>query len=162
MNIVLIRVDDRLIHGQILESWLPYLKAQCIVVANDLLAEDSFQMAILSMAVPERIKLRMVSVDSVGELNSDLELSGKTSLVIVSSVLDAYRIIQNGISAGRINLGNMRSSGADKQLMYSFWVRQKDIVMLKEIITQGIFVNLQSVPREKEIDIKDILNTLGE
>ena len=162
MNIVLIRVDDRLIHGQILESWLPYLKAQCIVVANDLLAEDSFQMAILSMAVPERIKLRMVSVDSVGELNSDLELSGKTTLVIVSSVLDAYRIIQNGISAGRINLGNMRSSGADKQLMYSFWVRQKDIVMLKEIITQGIFVNLQSVPREKEIDIKDILNTLGE
>ena len=162
MNIVLIRVDDRLIHGQILESWLPYLKAQCIVVANDLLAEDSFQMAILSMAVPERIKLRMVSVDSVGELNSDLELSGKTTLVIVSSVLDAYRIIQNGISAGKINLGNMRSSGADKQLMYSFWVRQKDIVMLKEIITQGIFVNLQSVPREKEIDIKDILNTLGE
>ena len=162
MNIVLIRVDDRLIHGQILESWLPYLKAKCVVVANDLLAEDSFQMAILSMAVPERIKLRMVSVDSVGELNSDLELSGKTSLVIVSSVLDAYRIIQNGISAGKINLGNMRSSGADKQLMYSFWVRQEDIVMLKEMITQGISVNLQSVPREKEIDIKDILNTLGE
>jgi mannose/fructose/N-acetylgalactosamine-specific phosphotransferase system component IIB len=162
MNIVLIRVDDRLIHGQILESWLPYLKAQCVVVANDILAEDSFQMAILSMAVPERIKLRMVNIDSFGELNSDPELSGKTTLVIVSSVLDAYRIIQKKISAGRINLGNMRSSGADKQLMYSFWVRKEDIVMLKEMITQGISVTLQSVPREKEIDIKDILNTLGE
>ena len=131
MNIVLIRVDDRLIHGQILESWLPYLKAQCVVVANDTLAEDQFQMAILSMAVPERIKLRMVNVDSVKELAEDPELSGKTTLIIVSSVLDAYRIIQNGILC-RINLGNMRSSGAYKQLMYSFWVHKEDIMMLKE------------------------------
>jgi mannose/fructose/N-acetylgalactosamine-specific phosphotransferase system component IIB len=162
MNIVLIRVDDRLIHGQILESWLPYLKAQCVVVANDTLADDQFQMAILSMAVPERIKLRMVNVDSVKELIKDPELSGKTTLVIVSSVLDAYRIVQNGINSCRINLGNMRSSEADKQLMYSFWVSKEDIVMIKEMLAQGISVNLQSVPREKEIDIKYILDTLGE
>jgi mannose/fructose/N-acetylgalactosamine-specific phosphotransferase system component IIB len=162
MNVVMIRVDDRLIHGQILESWLPYLKAQCVVVANDTLAEDQFQMAILSMAVPERIKLRMVNVDSVKELVTDPELSGKTTLVIVSSVLDAYRIVQNEIISCRINLGNMRSSEADKQLMYSFWVSKEDIIMLKEILAKGISVNLQSVPREKEIDIKYILDTLGE
>jgi len=162
MNIVLIRVDDRLIHGQILESWLPYLKAQCVVVANDTLAEDQFQMAILSMAVPERIKLRMVNVDSVKELATDPELSGKTTLVIVSSVLDAYKIVQNEIISCRINLGNMRSSEADKQLMYSFWVSKQDIIMLKEILAKGISINLQSVPREKEIDIKYILDTLGE
>jgi PTS system mannose-specific IIB component len=161
MNIVLIRVDDRLIHGQILESWIPYLKAQCVVVANDILAEDQFQMAILSMAVPERIKLRMVNIESVKELSEDPELLNKTTLIIVSSVLDAYRIIQKG-NISRINLGNMRSSGADKQLMYSFWVRKEDIMMLKELIAQGISINLQSVPREKEIDIKHILDTLGE
>ncbi|HEY9162768.1 MAG TPA: PTS sugar transporter subunit IIB [Desulfomonilia bacterium] len=161
MNIVLIRIDDRLIHGQILESWLPYLKAQCVVVANDTLAEDQFQMAILSMAVPERIKLRMVGVESVKDLSEDPELVNKTTLIIVSSVLDAYRIVQNGILA-RINLGNMRSSGADKQLMYSFWVNEDDITMLKEMMAQGISINLQSVPREKEIDIKHILDTLGE
>jgi mannose/fructose/N-acetylgalactosamine-specific phosphotransferase system component IIB len=162
MNVVMIRVDDRLIHGQILESWLPYLKAQCVVVANDTLAEDQFQMAILSMAVPERIKLRMVNVDSVKELVTDPELSGKTTLVIVSSVLDAYRIVQNEIISCRINLGNMRSSEADKQLMYSFWVSKEDIIMLKEILAKGISVNLQPVPREKEIDIRYILDTLGE
>ncbi len=161
MNIVLIRVDDRLIHGQILESWIPYLKAQCVVVANDMLAEDQFQMAILSMAVPERIKLRMVSVESVKDLSEDPELLNKTTLIIVSSVLDAYRIVQKEISA-KINLGNMRSSGADKQLMYSFWVNKEDILMLKEMTAQGISINLQSVPREKEIDIKHILDTLGE
>lgn len=161
MNIVLIRVDDRLIHGQILESWIPYLKAQCVVVANDMLSEDQFQMAILSMAVPERIKLRMVSVESVKDLSEDPELLNKTTLIIVSSVLDAYRIVQKEISA-KINLGNMRSSGADKQLMYSFWVNKEDILMLKEMTAQGISINLQSVPREKEIDIKHILDTLGE
>ncbi|HQP30651.1 MAG TPA: PTS sugar transporter subunit IIB, partial [Deltaproteobacteria bacterium] len=55
MNIVLVRVDDRLIHGQILESWIPFIKAQCVVVANDALAGDQFQRAILSMAIPDRI-----------------------------------------------------------------------------------------------------------
>ncbi len=158
----MIRVDDRLIHGQILESWLPYLKAQCVVVANDALAEDQFQMAILSMAVPERIKLRMVNVDSVKDLVEDPELSGKTTLVIVSSVMDAYRIVQNDAISWKINLGNMRSSEADKQLMYSFWVNREDIIMLKEMLSKGVSINLQSVPREKEIDIKYILNTLGE
>ncbi len=161
MNIVLIRVDDRLIHGQILESWIPYLKAQCVVVANDMLSEDQFQMAILSMAVPERIKLRMVGVESVKDLSEDPELLNKTTLIIVSSVLDAYRIVQKGIPA-RINLGNMRSSGCDKQLMHSFWVNKEDILMLKEMIAQGISINLQSVPREKEIDINHILDTLEE
>jgi PTS system mannose-specific IIB component len=161
MKIVLIRVDDRLIHGQILESWLPYLKAQCLIVANDLLVEDSFQMAILSMAVPDRIKLRMVNVDRVGALESDNDVQGKITLIIVSSITDAQRIIKNGIQVEKVNLGNMRSRGSDKQLMYSFWVNDSDIEMIKDIISQGISVSLQSVPREKEVDIREILDTLG-
>lgn len=55
MNILLVRVDDRFIHGQILESWIPFLKAQSVVVANDALASDHFQKTIMSMAIPDRI-----------------------------------------------------------------------------------------------------------
>lgn len=161
MKTVLIRVDDRFIHGQILESWLPYLKAQCVVVANDILAEDSFQMAILSMAVPDRIRLRIVNIDRVTDLESDSELNDKTTLIIVSSITDAYRLIKKGVSTPKINLGNMRSHGSDRQLMYSFWVNDKDIEMIKEILPMGISISLQSVPREKEIDIKEILDTLS-
>ncbi|MEN6473094.1 MAG: PTS sugar transporter subunit IIB, partial [Syntrophaceae bacterium] len=90
MNIVLVRVDDRLIHGQILESWIPFLKAQCVVVANDALAGDQFQRAILSMAIPDRIKVRIVTVEETQGLSSDPELAGLSTLVIVSSLLDAY------------------------------------------------------------------------
>ena len=77
MNLLLVRVDDRFIHGQILESWIPYLKAQSVVVVNDILAGDHFQKTIMSMAIPDRITLRIVSLDEVACLAQDSELDDK-------------------------------------------------------------------------------------
>jgi len=157
MNIVLVRVDDRLIHGQILESWIPFMKAQCVVVANDALAGDQFQRAILSMAIPDRIKVRIVPVEETRGLQSDTELSGLSTLVIVSSIQDAFRLRNNGIEFQRLNIGNMKGPETSRQISYSVWISADDERMIKEMIDQGLDVNLQSVPREREIDIRSII-----
>ena len=56
------RIDNRLIHGQVIETWLPYTQAGHLLVANDGVAQDSLQQSIMSMAVPSRIKLQFVSL----------------------------------------------------------------------------------------------------
>jgi len=56
-EIVLVRVDERLIHGQILEAWVPFLKAACIIVANDGVAADFFRETVMRMAVPSETEL---------------------------------------------------------------------------------------------------------
>lgn len=73
-----------------------FLKAQSVVVANDALASDHFQKTIMSMAIPDRITLRIVTLDEATCLGQDTELDNKRTLVIVSSIKDAYVLFSKG------------------------------------------------------------------
>jgi mannose/fructose/N-acetylgalactosamine-specific phosphotransferase system component IIB len=158
MNILLVRVDDRFIHGQILESWIPYLKAQSVIVVNDSLACDNFQKTIMSMAIPERIILRIVSLEEATRLDLDCELNEKRALVIVSSIKDAYAMYMNGITYNRLNIGNNKGADSARQISYSVWVDEEDLAMLGRLIEAKVDVSLQSVPRERVMDMKSILD----
>ncbi len=158
MNILLVRIDDRFIHGQILEAWIPFLKAQSVIVANDALAQDDFQITIMSMAIPERIKFRIVTLDGMVALYDDPELNGKRTLVIVSSIKDAYRLSTLGVVFTDLNIGNNKGTDTSKQISYSVWVDKEDLKMLGTLMEKGIYVSLQSVPRERNIDMKSIID----
>lgn len=158
MNILLVRVDDRFIHGQILESWIPYLQAQSVIVVNDALACDHFQKTIMSMAIPDRIILRIVSLSQAQCLAEDSELDDKRTLVIVSSIKDAYMLYGEGFGFLKLNIGNNKSTEGSRQLSYSVWVDEEDLAMLKKLMENGVEVSLQSVPRERFIDMKSILD----
>jgi PTS system mannose-specific IIB component len=158
MNLLLVRVDDRFIHGQILESWIPYLKAQSVVVVNDSLAEDHFQKTIMSMAIPDRITLRIVSLEEVACLAQDSELDDKRTLVIVSSIRDAHLLYSKGLQFFKLNLGNNKGGQSSRQISYSVWIDQDDLRMIRDLMDQGVEVSLQSVPRERIIDMKSIMS----
>lgn len=158
MNILLVRVDDRFIHGQILESWIPYLKAQSVVVINDTLACDHFQKTIMSMAIPDRITLRIIPLDEALSLDRDKALDEKRTLVIVSSVKDAYALYSRGFTFPKLNIGNNKGGDCAKQISYSVWVDQEDLTMLRKLMDEGVDVSLQSVPRERLIDMKSIFD----
>ncbi len=157
MNILLVRVDDRFIHGQILESWIPFLKAQSVIVVNDSLACDHFQKTIMSMAIPERIILRIVSLEEASRLSMDCELDEKRTLVIVSSIKDAYILYMNGFFYNRLNIGNNKGADSAKQISYSVWVDEEDLSMLGRLMEMNVEISLQSVPRERSLDMKSIL-----
>ncbi len=158
MNVLLVRVDDRFIHGQILESWIPHLKAQSVVVANDILACDQIQKTIMSMAIPERIKLRIVTLDDAVHLKDDRELDGKRTLVIVSNIKDAHRLFSLGLEFNKLNIGNNKTANSSRQISYSVWVDSEDLSLIKALMDNGIEVTLQSVPRERLIDMKSIID----
>ncbi|HQG32432.1 MAG TPA: PTS sugar transporter subunit IIB [Deltaproteobacteria bacterium] len=161
MNIILVRVDDRFIHGQILESWIPFLKAQSVIVVNDALACDHFQKTIMSMAIPDRITLRIVPLDDAPDLIDDKDLEEKRTLVIVSSIKDAYSLYSKGFTFSKLNIGNNKGGDSSKQVSYSVWVDREDLVMLKSLMDKGVDVSLQSVPRERVIDMRSILGMVS-
>ncbi len=161
MNVLLVRVDDRFIHGQILEAWIPFLKVQSVVVANDTLAKDDFQKTIMSMAIPERIKLRITEIDKADGLKNDVELDSMRTLVIVSSIKDAYRLKAAGLDYTHLNIGNNKGTQDAKQISYSVWVNREDLEMLSELMQLGVEINLQSVPRERTIDMKSIIEMVA-
>ncbi|HOM29073.1 MAG TPA: PTS sugar transporter subunit IIB [Deltaproteobacteria bacterium] len=160
MNIVLVRVDDRFIHGQILESWIPHLNVQGVVIVNDELACDQIQKTIMSMAIPERILLRIVGFDGAARMDEDCELDGKRTLVIVSSIKDAHRLLTAGVGYKRLNIGNNKASSNACQISYSVWMDEEDRRLVNEIMEQGVEITVQSVPRERSIDLKSLIGAV--
>jgi PTS system mannose-specific IIB component len=107
MAIVLTRIDSRLIHGQVLEAWVPYVQADCIVVANDAAAHTPLQRMIMQAAVPRDIRLVIGSLNEVAVLLASAELGKCRTLLLFATSDDALRACRLGVVYPKLNLGNM-------------------------------------------------------
>ncbi|OPZ58703.1 MAG: Sorbose-specific phosphotransferase enzyme IIB component [Deltaproteobacteria bacterium ADurb.Bin510] len=157
MKLVHLRVDDRFIHGQILEAWIPHTRAEGLVVVNDALAADNFQKTIMSMAVPDRICLRIVGLADFPALLTAREFERRNVMVIVASIEDACALRRQGLAFAELNLGNLATSAGARQLSFSVWIKDGELVLLKELLADGVAINVQAVPRERAIDLRSLM-----
>jgi sorbose PTS system EIIB component len=152
MTIVLVRVDDRLIHGQVLEAWLPWTRADELIVPNDELAEDCVQQAILQTAAPQGVKLSIGPVAAIEDLLGPQDRSVR-QMVILEHPRDALRLMRAGMPLAGLNLGNLVCEEGNVRLSRSVHIGESCLADLMEIATSGVQVNIQSVPFEKAIGL---------
>src|SRR6476469_9865589 len=105
MPVVLLRIDGRLVHGQVVEGWLKSIRATSIVVASDHVAADETQMALYRLAVPQGTKLACLTLDETVAAWSSWKKD--RVLVLVSTPQDALALIQKGAKIESINVGGM-------------------------------------------------------
>ena len=144
--IKLFRVDHRLLHGQVAVSWYGAVGADCILIANDDVPKDPIRKASIKMAKPSGSKLVMQSIDrSIESLNSGI--TDKYHLmIIVESINDAYRIISKMNNKPKVlNLGGTKETSETRILAPSVNTNSKDEKQLKEMIEQGVKVEVQQV-----------------
>lgn len=162
MTIVLVRVDDRFIHGQILEGWLPCTRAQEVFVANDELAADEIQKMIMQAAIPCSIRLTIDTVDSVAaQLRGDGETSVR-QMILVDDPGDALRLMRAGVQFNRLNLGNLRTAEVRLCLSRTVIVGDRSLEALGRLVEEGVRVDIQSVPFERPIDLAEITEFVSE
>jgi PTS system mannose-specific IIB component len=150
MSIVLARIDSRLVHGQVLEAWVPYVGADCIVVANDDVAAESFQCMVMQAAIPSSIKLIIGTLEDTACILSSAELLKKRVLLLFATSEDALKACQLGVSYTKLNLGNMHSSEGKDRYTCTIALDQQDIEKLQQIETQGVKIVSQCVPADRE------------
>ncbi|MGC8657452.1 MAG: PTS system mannose/fructose/N-acetylgalactosamine-transporter subunit IIB [Desulfomonilaceae bacterium] len=158
MPIVLLRVDDRFVHGQILQGWLPSTRAQELYIANDGLAEDEVQKMIMECAIPYSVKIVIDHVETIARLLNEVDNKDIRRMVIVDTPVDALRLIKAGVKFSHLNLGNMTGNGKGKSLTRSVAVGEESLMALREILDTGIDISVQSVPFEKPINFCDLCN----
>jgi PTS system mannose-specific IIB component len=156
MPIVLVRVDDRLIHGQILESWIPSTRAQELIVANDTLAADLVQKTIMQAAIPYSVDVIIDSVEHVASILRQSENSEVRRMIIVEDPVDALRLRRAGVAFDRLNLGNLVTSEVTVCLSRTVSVGGESLRALRMILEEGIKVSIQSVPFEKAVDLLEV------
>lgn len=150
MSIVLARIDSRLVHGQVLEAWVPHVDADCIVVANDEVAGTSFQRMVMQAAVPSSLKLIISSLEETAAILSSADLLKKRVLLLFASSGDALKVCQLGVSYPKLNLGNMHTSQGKDRYTCTIALDQQDIDTLKQVEEQGVKIVSQCVPADRE------------
>lgn len=145
-----VRIDNRLVHGQIIETWLPYLGAKAIVVINDELAEDPLRQEIIRLAVPSGVNLLFTRIDGVhaalrsqknGEARDDI-------LLLFATCQDANRAHQSGLGFTSLNIGNLHYGPGKQQLCPHVAVSSEDIGCLRYFCRQGVRLDFRCVPND--------------
>ncbi len=155
--IKLVRVDHRLIHGQVAFSWLKFLGADCILIASDELLKDELRMSGLRMAKPSTVKLVMKNMeDSIKALNSGVT-DKYNLLVLCESVDDVYRLAKGSDRIKAVNLGGTKSADNRKAISKAVHLSEQDIEKIKELVNEGIEVSVQMVPDDASVDVLSLL-----
>lgn len=144
------RIDNRLVHGQVIETWIPFTNAKRLVVANNELAKDVVQQDIMSLAIPHGVKANFVSVEEVADFLQKLKLRvGKSDvLVLFANCLDARKAYDAGLDFGLINVGNLHYGPGKKQLCAHVALSSADTDCLEYFQDHGVELDFRCIPSE--------------
>ncbi|MBG9443961.1 PTS N-acetylgalactosamine transporter subunit IIB [Cytobacillus firmus] len=151
-NILLTRIDNRLVHGQVGVTWVNHLGANLIVVANDEVAEDEVQQDLMEMVVPEAIGVRFFSIQTTADIIHDA--SEDQNIFLVSKTpQDVLRLVEGGVPIDKVNIGNMHYSEGKTQIYSTVSVDDADKEAFRKLKEHGVKLEVRRVPDERPDDI---------
>jgi PTS system mannose-specific IIB component len=116
MSLVLARIDCRLIHGQVVETWVPHVKANLLIVANDDLASNPVLRSVMELAVPVGIRVRFCRLAEVVAAIAEAARAGDRSILLLSNASDAVKARKDGASFNLLNIGNLHFAEGKVQI----------------------------------------------
>ncbi|MEI7884495.1 MAG: PTS sugar transporter subunit IIB [Clostridia bacterium] len=155
MSIVFFRIDDRLIHGQVMTSWAKVCNANNICIVDDGVAKDTFICQIMKMAVPREMSICTLNlVDGIEKLKNDPE-SNRT-IVLTKGPENMLALVEAGIPMKELNVGGMGTKPGRKNVLRNIQISPEEIEILKKIAAKKIRVFFQIVPDDKCLELEKI------
>lgn len=155
-NIVLSRIDERLIHGQVGVQWVGFAGANLVLVANDEVATDSVQQNLMEMVLAEGIAVRFWSLQKVID-NIHRAAERQKILLVCKTPRDFLTLVQGNVPVKRINVGNMHYSLGKNQIAKTVSVDAQDIAAFHALEQQGVACYVQGVPTEPAQDLYSLI-----
>jgi PTS system mannose-specific IIB component len=154
-SVSLLRVDNRLVHGQVLEAWLPALEAQGILVADDEAAGNVLARSAMALAIPPKVKFEVLRLQAAAEL---LRPGGKgpaspRTLVLLRDVRDAAALLDAGVPMPQLNLGNVHFAAGRKQVSGSVFLDAAELSTLARMEGLGTRIEARAVPSEAPVSL---------
>ena len=148
-NIVWTRIDDRLIHGQVMTQWIQNASATEVVIVDDAVAKDSFLQMIMKSSMPAKIGWQVLSVkDAIDYLNGDD--NGKRVFVLVKTPGVLVSLADAGVNLGFVNVGGMGAKVGRTTLYKNISTSSEENKDLRNLIDRGIKVFFRVVQSDSE------------
>ncbi|WP_440896529.1 PTS system mannose/fructose/N-acetylgalactosamine-transporter subunit IIB [Amphibacillus sp. Q70] len=155
-EVKLIRIDERLIHGQIVTTWTKASSCNTIVVADDKAANDPLSETLFKLALPRGVKLKVLKLDDV---QNYLNQSGDEKILFIVGNLDSLsKLVDLGMDIKEVNVGNISQATGKKQYYKSIFLNESDLFLIDELLNKGIDLFVQVVPSDSKIPIQKLLN----
>lgn len=156
LKIVLTRIDDRLIHGQVITAWSKITAATRIVVVDDGVAKDPFMAKVLKIAAPSTVKVEVYSIKEAAEVLKG-EDTGEKVIVLVKYPVTVLELVKLEVGIKELNVGGMGASKGRKSFYKNISVSQEEKDIFKELIDKGLDISIQIVPDAKKIDVAKLI-----
>ena len=153
MGIELLRIDDRLVHGQVVEGWVKALHINHIIVASDSVEADETQKALYLLAVPHGVQLTCLSVSDVAQAWKSNRWKADHALVLVSTPDDALALSDNGAPVKSVNLGGLHFRGSRVQILKGISLDDQDVKALKSLAAKKILLEARALPLDEPVDM---------
>lgn len=150
MSLVLTRIDNRLIHGQVLEAWVPFVRANCLLVANDEIAANPLKKMMMQASVPSRIRVEIGDVAQSVTLLTSGALDHCRVLLLFGTTEDALRAYRQGLDFQRLNLGNLHAEKGKARLSCTIFLNPADREDLELLDDYGVEITARCIPADSE------------
>lgn len=153
MAIKHIRVDERLVHGQVASAWCNTVGASRIMVVNNQANGDDFVKKMLRMATPAQINLSVLTYEKAIDRIGNGQYDGEVVMMVIKSISDALELYNLGYQFTDINIGNCSSKDNKTPLVKGVYINQADQEAIDALKKLGVKVTVQMTPADSIITL---------
>lgn len=157
MGIVNIRIDERLIHGQVAAVWTRTLHADRIMVIDNGVVKNDIQKAALKMACPQGVKLSILSVKRASENIKSNKYGEERIFVVVKAPGTLCELLEEGVEVSEVIVGNMAKKPGTRSVKDTIYLTEKDENEFKALIEKGVRFTAKQVPQSPDCNFAELL-----
>jgi len=144
--ISLVRVDDRLLHGQVICAWVPFAEADFLIIASDEAAGDSLAREVMSSCAHNGLDVMVKSVDDSVRAAEKEDSLGHRVILVVGDLKDAMRVYTKGLEFKKLNIGNIHHEDGGRTIANSVIVDSEDEEIIERFVELGVSIDIRDVP----------------
>ncbi len=154
---ILFRLDDRLIHGQVVVGWKDIVNPEMIILISDEIAADAFEADLYKSVVPEGTEAKVIYVSETKEFLDNIISSGKNAIFLFENTDTLNNILDLKISLDTVNIGGLHYRDNTKEILPYVYVSDRDIGIFEKSLSNGVRLYCQDLPVSKKLFIDNKL-----
>jgi mannose/fructose/N-acetylgalactosamine-specific phosphotransferase system component IIB len=155
MSIALFRIDDRLIHGQVVVGWGKPLNAQFIVLVDDGVRASDVEQELYRMGVPPEIEVMFASTTEARQRLPDWERDPRIGILVSSDINTLAALTGNGHGVSRVNVGGLHHRPGRSERLRYVYLTDEEAAQLRALAARGVEVTAQDVPTARPVPLED-------
>ena len=159
MGVKLVRIDDRLIHGQVATTWIKNYGIEQVLIIDDKAKKDPMQQSVANFAAPQGVKVIIFGVDQFIAIMKKNEIK-KATLLLFTSPINVLKVVEAGLDISEINAGGMRFNETRKRVTKAISVTPDEHKSFLALIDKGIHINVQMIPNDQKEDYVKLSSNL--